>query len=153
MNLRELIEEKYIKAIKSKKIEEISTLRLIKSAIKDKDIENRTNQSSEGIDDSKILILLQSLVKQRKDSIESFELAKRFDLVENEKIELDIINSFLPKQLTNEETEKIIITIIKNKNLSSLKDMGKLMQFLKNDHAGTLDMAIAGKIAKNLLNK
>ena len=153
MNLRELIEEKYIKAIKSKKIEEISTLRLIKSAIKDKDIENRTNQSSEGIDDSKILILLQSLVKQRKDSIESFELAKRFDLVENEKIELDIINSFLPKQLTNEETEKIIITIIKNKNLSSLKDMGKLMQILKNDHAGTLDMAIAGKIAKNLLNK
>ena len=103
MNLRELIEKKYIIAIKSKNVDEVNTLRLIKSAIKDKDIENRSSESSEGINDSKILFLLQSLVKQRKDSIESFELAKRDDLVEKEKIELDIINNFLPNNIVSKK--------------------------------------------------
>jgi len=153
MNLRELIEKKYIIAIKSKNVDEVNTLRLIKSAIKDKDIENRSSESSEGINDSKILFLLQSLVKQRKDSIESFELAKRDDLVEKEKIELDIINNFLPKQHSIEETENIIKSVIKNENLSDLKDMGLLMKLLKQDYSGSMDMAMAGKIAKNLLNK
>jgi|TARA_B110000495_G_C22992524_1_gene584700 uncharacterized protein YqeY len=153
MNLRELIEKKYIIAIKSKNVDEVNTLRLIKSAIKDKDIENRSRESSEGIDDPKILSLLQSLVKQRKDSIESFELAKRDDLVDKEKIELGIINNFLPKQHSIEETENIIKNVIKNENLSALKDMGLLMKLLKKDYSGSMDMAMAGKIAKNLLNK
>jgi len=153
MSLRELIEEKYIIAIKSKNVEQVNTLRLIKSAIKDKDIENRSSESFEGIDESKILSLLQSLVKQRKDSIESFELAKRDDLVAKEKIELDIINNFLPKQHSRDETEDIIKNVIKNENLSALKDMGTLMKLLKQDYAGSLDMAMAGKIAKDLLNK
>ena len=153
MNLRELIEKKYIIAIKSKNVDEVNTLRLIKSAIKDKDIENRSSESSEGIDDPKILSLLQSLVKQRKDSIESFELAKRDDLVDKEKIELGIINNFLPKQHSIEETENIIKNVIKNENLSALKDMGLLMKLLKKDYSGSMDMAMAGKIAKNLLNK
>jgi|TARA_B110000263_G_C15117142_1_gene422573 uncharacterized protein YqeY len=153
MNLRELIEKKYIIAIKSKNVDEVNTLRLIKSAIKDKDIENRSSESSEGIDDPKILSLLQNLVKQRKDSIESFELAKRDDLVDKEKIELGIINNFLPKQHSIEETENIIKNVIKNENLSALKDMGLLMKLLKKDYSGSMDMAMAGKIAKNLLNK
>ena len=153
MNLRELIEKKYIIAIKSKNVDEVNTLRLIKSAIKDKDIENRSRESSEGIDDPKILSLLQNLVKQRKDSIESFELAKRDDLVDKEKIELGIINNFLPKQHSIEETENIIKNVIKNENLSALKDMGLLMKLLKKDYSGSMDMAMAGKIAKNLLNK
>ena len=153
MNLRELIEKKYIIAIKSKNVDEVNTLRLIKSAIKDKDIENRSSESSEGIDNPKILSLLQNLVKQRKDSIESFELAKRDDLVDKEKIELGIINNFLPKQHSIEETENIIKNVIKNENLSALKDMGLLMKLLKKDYSGSMDMAMAGKIAKNLLNK
>ena len=108
MSLRSKIEEKYIKAIKAKNVEETNTYRLIKSAIKDKDIENRTDSSKEGIGDQKILSLLQNLIKQRKDSIESFETAGRDDLIKKEKSEIDLISQFLPTQLNQDETEKLI---------------------------------------------
>ena len=84
MNLRIQIEEKYIKAIKSKNSEEANALRLIKSAIKDRDIANRTSKNSTEIDDQQILTLLQSLIKQRKDSIDLFKVASRDDLVAKE---------------------------------------------------------------------
>ena len=99
MNLRIQIEEKYITSIKSKNTYAINTLRLIKSAIKDKDIENRIGVNKSEIDDQQIIRLLQYLIKQRKDSIESFKLANRNDLVEKETKEIEIINHFLPKQL------------------------------------------------------
>ena len=99
MGLRIQIEEEYKDAIKSKKTNTIHTLRLVKSAIKDKDIENRTGDNKAEIDDKKILSLLQNLIKQRKDSIEAFKDANRQDLIEQETLEIDIINHFLPKQL------------------------------------------------------
>lgn len=153
MSLRSKIEEKYIQAIKAKNLEETNTYRLIKSAIKDKDIENRTDSSKEGIGDQKILALLQSLIKQRKDSIESFETAGRDDLIKKEKSEIDLISQFLPQQLNQDETEKLIKELISEKNLSSIKEMGLLMNQLKLNHSGKIDMALAGKIAKDLLNK
>tara|TARA_B100000965_G_scaffold381538_1_gene379060 strand:+ start:475 stop:936 length:462 start_codon:yes stop_codon:yes gene_type:complete len=153
MSLRSKIEEKYIQAIKAKNLEETNTYRLIKSAIKDKDIENRTDSSKEGIGDQKILALLQSLIKQRKDSIESFETAGRDDLIKKEKSEIDLISQFLPQQLNKDETEKLIKELISEKNLSSIKEMGLLMNQLKLNHSGKIDMALAGKIAKDLLNK
>ena len=153
MSLRSKIEEKYIQAIKAKNLEETNTYRLIKSAIKDKDIENRTDSSKEGIGDQKILALLQSLIKQRKDSIESFETAGRDDLIKKEKSEIDLISQFLPTQLNQDETEKLIKDLISEKNLSSIKEMGLLMNQLKLNHSGKIDMALAGKIAKDLLNK
>ena len=153
MSLRSKIEEKYIKAIKAKNVEETNTYRLIKSAIKDKDIENRTDSSKEGIGDQKILSLLQNLIKQRKDSIESFETAGRDDLIKKEKLEIDLISQFLPKQLNQAETEKLIKELISEKNLSSIKQMGLLMNHLKLNHSGNIDMALAGKIAKDLLNQ
>ena len=153
MSLRSKIEEKYIQAIKAKNLEETNTYRLIKSAIKDKDIENRTDSSKEGIGDQKILALLQSLIKQRKDSIESFETAGRDDLIKKEKSEIDLISQFLPTQLNQDETEKLIKDLISEKNLSSIKEMGLLMNQLKLNHSGNIDMALAGKIAKNLLNQ
>ena len=152
MNLRASIEERYKEAIKSKKLEKANTLRLIKSAIKDKDIENRTSESNNEIDDNQIMTLLQNLIKQRKDSIESFKTASRDDLIVKEQFEIDLISQFLPNQLNERETEEIIIEMIKKQNFSSLKDMGALMNNLKSEYAGSVDMAMAGKIAKLILN-
>ena len=153
MNLRASIEERYKEAVKSKKLEKANALRLIKSAIKDKDIENRTNESNNEIDDNQIMTLLQNLIKQRKDSIESFKAASRDDLIVIEQFEIDLISQFLPNQLNERETEEIIVEMIKKQNFSSLKDMGALMNNLKSEYAGSVDMAMAGKIAKLILNK
>ncbi len=152
MKLRNLIEEKYKDSIKSKQSSKTNTLRLIKSAIKDKDIENRSKNQEEEIDDKQIMNLLQSLIKQRKDSIESFKSASRDDLIEKEQEEIDLISQFLPKQLSQTEIESAIQKIIQENKLDTVKDMGKLMNLVKTKYSGVIDMAMAGKIAKTLLN-
>ena len=152
MNMRETIEARYKEAIKAKNNNEVNTLRLIKSAIKDKDIASRTSDNSQEINEEEILLLLQTLIKQRKDSIESFEKASRKDLVEVEKKEIEIISSFLPNQLNENEIKEIVIKIIKENKLSSIKDMGSLMKVLKENYSGKIDMAVAGKLAKLNLN-
>ena len=149
MSLRLKIEENYKNAIKNKNNNEINTLRLIKSAIKDKDIESRTNKNDEGISEPEIMSLLQNLIKQRKDSIDSFKQASRDDLIEIEQSEINIISEFLPKQKDLKETEILIDKIIKEQNYESIKDMGGLMKDLKTNYSGSIDMALAGKIAKS----
>lgn len=151
MSLRNKIDEDYKQSIKNKDQQKIDTLRLIRSAIKDKDISSRTSENKEGINDSEILSLLLNLIKQRNDSIEQFQKAKRDDLIKNEKSEIEVIKDYLPKQKTQEETEKIINEIISSNNLVSIKDMGKLMSIIKNDYAGEVDMGLVGKIAKSKL--
>ena len=152
MSLRNKIDEDYKQSIKNKDQQKIDTLRLIRSAIKDKDISSRTSENKEGINDSEILSLLLNLIKQRNDSIEQFQKAKRDDLIKNEKSEIEVIKDYLPQQKTQEETEKIINEIISSNNLESIKDMGKLMSIIKNDYAGEVDMGLVGKIAKSKLN-
>jgi uncharacterized protein YqeY len=151
MSLRNKIDEDYKQSIKNKDQQKIDTLRLIRSAIKDKDISSRTSENKEGINDSEILSLLLNLIKQRNDSIEQFQKAKRDDLINNEKSEIEVIKDYLPQQKTQEETEKIINEIISSNNLGSIKDMGKLMSIIKNDYAGEVDMGLVGKIAKSKL--
>ena len=151
MNLRNKIDDDYKKSIKDKDQNKTNTLRLIKSAIKDKDISERSGSNKEGISDTIILSLLLSLIKQRKDSIEQFQKANRDDLIKKEKDEIDIINKYLPKQKSAEETENIVDELIKSHNLDSIKDMGKLMGFIKNDYSGEVDMGLVGKIAKSKL--
>ena len=151
MSLRNKIDEDYKKSIKNKDQPKIDTLRLIRSAIKDKDISSRTSENKEGVNDSEILSLLINLIKQRKDSIEQFQKAKRDDLIKNEQSEIEIIKEYLPQQKTQEETEKIINEIIISNNLESIKDMGKLMSIIKNDYAGEVDMGLVSKIAKSKL--
>ena len=151
MSLRNNIDEDYKQSIKNKDQQKIDTLRLIRSAIKDKDISTRTSENKEGVNDAEILSLLINLIKQRKDSIEQFQKAKRDDLIKNEQSEIEIINEYLPQQKTQEETEKIINEIITTNNLESIKDMGKLMSIIKNDYAGEADMSLVGKIAKSKL--
>ena len=130
MSLRNKIDEDYKQSIKNKDQQKIDTLRLIRSAIKDKDISSRTSENKEGINDSEILSLLLNLIKQRNDSIEQFQKAKRDDLIKNEKSEIEVIKDYLPQQKTQEETEKIINEIISSNNLESIKDMGKLMSII-----------------------
>ena len=151
MSLRNKIDEDYKQSIKNKDQKKIDTLRLIRSAIKDKDISSRTSENKEVINDSEILSLLLNLIKQRNDSIEQFQKAKRDDLIKNEKNEIEVIKDYLPQQKTQEETEKIINEIISSNNLESIKDMGKLMSIIKNDYAGEVDMGLVGKIAKSKL--
>ena len=152
MTLRIQIEEKYKASIKSRNAIAINALRLIKSAIKDKDIKNRTGDKKEEINDQQILNLLQYLIKQRKDSIESFKAASRNDLVEQEQKEIEIINQFLPKQLNIEDIEKIIKKFVEDNNLSSIKDMGKVMNYLKENYAGIVDMSVASRLVKELFS-
>ena len=149
MSLVDKIEEKYKISIKEKDNNSINTLRLIKSSIKDKEIALRSKQ--EKLLDKDILSLLQNMIKQRKDSIEAFAKANRNDLIEKEKNEVLVIEKFLPQQLSEGEAQKIIAKIIQENNLSSLKDMGKLMSIIKTNYVGKIDMGVAGKIAKSSL--
>ena len=148
MSIRGDIEKKYKQSLKERNVNLTNTIRLIKSAIKNKDIAARSLETKEEIKDQEILSLLQNLIKQRKDSIESFKIADRQDLIEKEQSEIQNINLFLPQQKNEKETENIINQLIQEQNLNSLKDMGKLMSFLKKDYSGEIDMGLAGKIAK-----
>ena len=151
MNLINKIDEKYKNSIKEKDSNSINTLRLIRSAIKDKQIALRGKQGN--LMDGDVLNILQSLVKQRKDSVEAFEKANRQDLIDNEKAEITVIESFLPNQKSESEIRVIIETIIKENNFSSIKDMGKLMNTIKSKYLGVIDLGEAGKIAKDSLGK
>tara|TARA_B100001029_G_C15030885_1_gene436867 strand:- start:882 stop:1337 length:456 start_codon:yes stop_codon:yes gene_type:complete len=151
MNLIDKIEEKYKSSVKEKDSNSVNTLRLIKSAIKDKLISLRGKQDN--LTDGDVLALLQSLIKQRKDSIEAFIKANRKDLIEKEEAEISTIQIFLPEQKNENETREIIEKIINENNFSSIKDMGKLMNIVKSDYKGEIDMGVAGKIAKTSLGK
>jgi len=123
MNLKDKIDNHYKNSIKEKDSNSINTLRLIRSAIKDKEISLRSK--NEEITEENILAILQNLIKQRKDSIEAFAKANRDDLINNETNEIKVIEIFLPKQINENETKLIIEKIIKDNNFTSLKDMGK----------------------------
>ena len=151
MNLIDKIDENYKNAIKEKDSNSINTLRLVRSAIKDRLISLRGKQDN--LSDSEVLSILQNLIKQRKDSIEAFNKANRQDLIDKEKAEIDVIEVFMPTQKNEKETEEIIHNIITQNNFSSLKDMGKLMNILKSEYPGVIDMGVAGKIAKISLGK
>ena len=149
MNLIEKIDQKYKNSIKEKDSNTTNTLRLIKSAIKDKEISLRGKQDK--FSDGDILSLLQTLIKQRKDSIDAFKKANRNDLILKEQAEIDIIETFLPQQKSESETRDIIESIIKENKFDSIKDMGKLMNIIKSNYIGQIDMGVAGKIAKSSL--
>ena len=148
MSVREDIEKKYKQSLKERNANLTNTIRFIKSAIKNKDIEARSFGTKKEIKDQEILSLLQNLIKQRKDSIESFKIANRQDLIKKEQSEIQIINFFLPQQKNEKETEHIVDQLIQEQKLNSLKDMGKLMNCLKTNYSGKIDMGLAGKIAK-----
>ena len=153
MSLKQTIENEYKNALKSKDKNKISTYRLILSSIKDLDIVNRSGPNKKETDDEDIKKLLQKMVKQRAESIDIYRKNNRTDLLEVEQNEFDILTSFLPKQLSEEETKKICAEIISKIGANSLKDMGKVMGELKKTHADEIDFSKAGSMIKELLNK
>ena len=153
MSLKQTIENEYKNALKSKDKNKISTYRLILSSIKDLDIVNRSGPNKKETDDEDIKKLLKKMVKQRAESIDIYKKNNRKDLLEVEQNEYDILISFLPKQLSEEETKKICADVISKIGANSLKDMGKVMGELKKTHADEIDFSKAGSMIKELLNK
>ena len=152
MPLKETIETEYKNALKAKDKSKISTYRLILSSIKDLDISNRSGPNKKETDDNDIKHLLKKMVKQRSESIDIYKKNNRSDLLEVEQNEYDILTSFLPKQLGEEETKKICSDIISKVGANSIKDMGKVMGELKKNYADEVDFAKAGALLKQLLN-
>ena len=153
MSLKQTIENEYKNALKSKDKNKISTYRLILSSIKDLDIVNRSGPNKKETDDEDIKKLLKKMVKQRAESIDIYKKNNRTDLLEVEQNEYDILTSFLPKQLSEEETKKVCADAISKIGANSLKDMGKVMGELKKTHADEIDFSKAGSMIKELLNK
>ena len=152
MSLKETIETEYKKALKLKDKTKISTYRLILSSIKDLDIVNRSGANKKKTDDDDIKKLFKKMMKQRAESIEIYKKNNRSDLLEVEQNEYDILSSFLPKQLNEEDTKKICEEIISKVGANSVKDMGKVMGELKKQHADEIDFSKAGSLIKQLLN-
>ena len=153
MSLKVTIETEYKNALKSKDKIKISTYRLIISSIKDLDILNRSGPNKKETDDDDIKKLLKKMMKQRAESIEIYKKNNRSDLLEIEQNEFNILSSFLPKQLSDEDTKKICEEIISKLSANSIKDMGKVMGELKKQHADEIDFSKAGALLKELLNK
>jgi hypothetical protein len=152
MSLREKISEQFNIALKNRNKSLISTLRLILAAIKESDIANRTNGKKEEVKDPEIIKVLRKMKKQRQDSADLYKKGERQELSEIEESEIKIIDTFLPKQLGEEETRKICKEIIKSVGASSIKDMGKIMGLLKQKYPDSIDFSKVNLIVKGLLS-
>ncbi len=150
--IRERIKEETKQAMLAHDSEKLSTLRLISAALKDKDIAARPAGKTDGISDEEILSLLQSMIKQRNESIEMYKKGARQDLVDKEQAEINVIQSFLPQQLSDEETARIVVETIQAVGASSMKDMGKVMGSLRGKYVGTMDFAKASALIKEKLS-
>ena len=150
--LRDEIKLKLNECLKDQDKKSVSTLRLVLAAVKDRDIAARSNGNNSGISDDEIKLLLQTMIKQRKESADIYEKAGRLELLKSENKEIEIISCFLPKQMTNVEISDAIEKIIKETNASSIKDMGSLMSKLKRDYAGRCDFSLVAKIAREKLS-
>ncbi len=151
MSLRIEIETKLQGALKKRNKLEISTLRLILAAVKDRDIASRTSDNRTGIKDNDIKQLLKKMIKQRSESIEIYKKNNRIDLLEIEKGEVEIISTFLPKQLNETEITKVCKEAIQSIKAQEPKDIGKVMGVLKKKYSDILDFAKAGEQVKEIL--
>ena len=153
MSIKEKINDEYKTALKSKDKNKISTYRLILSGIKDLDISNRSGPNKKETDDEDIKKLLKKMIKQRNESVEIYKKNKREDLLKIEQGEIDLLSTYLPKQLSEEETKKICSEVILKVGAQSIKDMGKVMGELKKNYSDSIDFSKAGSMLKELLNK
>ena len=150
--IRDDLKKALIEAVKAKDETKVATIRLINAAIKDKDIEARPKGNLDGIDDTAVLNLLMSMVKQRNESINMYQQGGREDLAQKEKKEIEIIQQFLPQQMSEAEIICAIDEIMAQTGASSIKDMGKVMGALKGKYAGKMDFAVASTLIKSKLS-
>jgi uncharacterized protein len=135
-------------AMRAKEALSVSTIRLILAALKDRDIAARGGGNSDGLPDDEILQLLQKMIKQRHESITLYEEAGRIELAARERGEIDVINRFLPKQLSDDEIKAEVDKVIAEIGAASVKDMGRLMGELRERYAGQMDFGKASAAAK-----
>lgn len=145
--MREMIDAELKQAIKAQDKRRMSTLRLISAAIKDRDIAARSN-GQDGVGDGEVLEILAKMIKQRQESVKTYEEAGRLELAQQEKEEMEIIQSFLPEQLSEEETKVAVEQVLKELGCEGLKDMGRTMGLLKERYAGQMDFAMASQVVK-----
>ena len=138
-------------SMKEKNERSVSTLRLILAALKDQDIAARGKGNKEGLSDDQILSLLQSMIKQRRESIKLYEQGGRMELAQREAEEIGVIEEFLPEQMSHDEMAIVITRIIGEVGAEGLKDMGKAMGALKEQYAGQMDFAKASAMVKERL--
>ncbi len=148
MALRDEITAAMKAALKARDTKRLGTLRLILAAIKDRDIASRTEDSRAGIADAEILALFGKLIKSREDSIALYNQGHRPELAAAEEAEIAVIREFMPKQMTEAETEAAVAAAIAESGAASLKDMGKVMGALKAKFAGRMDFSKAGPLVK-----
>ena len=153
MSLREKINLQFNLALKSKDKTLISALRLVLAAIKDKDIANRTSEKKEEAKDEEIIKVLRKMKKQRQDSADLYKKGDRLDLLKAEEAEIKIIDTFLPKQLNDEETKKICKELVESLGETTIKDMGKIMGLLKKKYSDSIDFSKVNLIVKDILSK
>ena len=151
MTIRENISKLLKEAMIKKDMKLTNTLRLVLAAVKDKDISSRSNGNSTGINEIEIISLLQNMIKQRNVSIEMYIQGKRDDLVKIEEDEIKVISNFLPEQLSQSEIDDIIIKTIQSSGASSIKDMGKVINLIKDEYNGKMDFGVVSKIIKEKL--
>jgi uncharacterized protein YqeY len=151
MSIRKRLQDELKQAQLARDEMKTGTLRLIIAAMKDRDIAARAKENWDGISDEEILSMMQSMIKQRQESIKMYTIGKRDDLVEREAAEIKIIETFLPAQLSETEVKAVIDQIISTTGASGIKDMGKVMAEMKAKYAGQLDFARASGMVKERL--
>ena len=150
--LRDQINTALKEAMKARDTKTLSTLRLVTAALKDKDIQARTDGNDEGTTDADVLALLQKMIKQRRESIKMFEDAGKTEAAEGEAAEITVIERFLPQPLSEEETRAAIDGLIAELKPSGMQDMGKVVGALKERFAGQLDMSKVAPLVKAALS-
>ena len=151
MALRDALGTALKEAMKAGDKRQVSTVRMVLAALKDRDIDARGKGNPNGIDEGDIQRMMQGLVKQRREAIELYKQGNRPELVQQEQEEIAVIESFLPKQMSDADAEAAIKAVIAATGAQSVKDMGRVMAALKEKYSGQLDLSKAGGIAKKLL--
>ncbi len=149
--LRNRLSEDLKRSMKAKETRTVATLRLILAALKDRDIAARSKGNLEGVSDDDILSMLQSMIKQRRESIDLYKKGGRLELAKQEAEEIEVIEKFLPEQLDENEMSRVIDATIKELKAETLKDMGRTMAALKQNYAGRMDFSKVGAIVKEHL--
>ena len=152
MSIREEITNQLKDAMINKNTNLVNTLRLIKASIKDKDIIAKGNGKGD-ISDQEIISVLQTMIKQRKASIDMYLSGNREDLVKKEESEIEIISNFLPEQLSSQEIETIINELIISSGASSIKNIGDVIKLVKEKYEGRIDLGVASKLIKEKLSE
>lgn len=149
--MREKLHSELKKSIINKDLVATKTIRLIIAAIKDRDIVVRTEGNQNGIGEADIIALLKKMQKQREESIKLYLKGNRIDLVQSEEDEIKIIKEFLPKQMDDDEIVNLVKEAIKLKDAKSIRDMGKVMNYLKENYSSKMDFSKASKFLKEIL--